>query len=310
MKKEKLLNICKGIQRFTLLLGTLTIVLPIAFWGKIPDTIPMHYGATGAADSYSDKNSLILLFFVVALLMGVMSIVIFYVKTSASSKYATEAEKSQMNTVYPSIIFMNLIIQGMFSYIMFCCVTSRNLGVWFLPVFLIFVFAPIIWCIYKSGRISYDPATTLGRYKLAEKQEKGIVYRSKVDWWLGLLLGGSMVWMICMTIWPIAKGEGIDWIITVSTIFTLLTILPLAAIKYVLYSDHLYVSGGIYGKVRVPYKAICGMKETHNPISSAALSVDRIQIDYVENGISRMVLISPRRKKEFMKKINEKTTFS
>ena len=47
------------------------------------------------------------------------------------------------------------------------------------------------------------------------------------------------------------------------------------------------------------------MKETHNPLSSAALSLDRIQIDYAENGYHQMVLISPVRKKEFMKKVEE-----
>ncbi len=306
MKKEKMLSICKMLHRLTLLIGLLTLVLPVLFWGKIPDTIPMHYGASGVADSYSDKSSLILLFFAVVMLMGVMNIAIYYVKTSATSKYATDVEKSQMGTVYPMIIFMNLTIQVMFSCIMFCCVTSRNLGVLFLPVFLIVIFAPIIWCIYKRERISRDPSTTLGRYKLTEKQENGIVYRSKVDWWLGLLLGVSMGWMLWLTFLPIVRGEGIEWIITISTIFTISLILPLFAIKYVLYSDHLYVSCGIYGKVRVPYETICGIKETRNPISSAALSTDRIQIDYTENGISRMVLVSPRRKKEFIKKIEEK----
>lgn len=306
MKKEKMLSICKMLHRLTLLIGLLTLVLPVLFWGRIPDTIPMHYGASGMADSYSDKSSLILLFFIVAMLMGVMSIVVYYVKTSATSKYATDAEKLQLDTVYPMLIFVNLVIQVMFSYIMFCCVTSRNLGVLFLPVFLVATFLPIVLCIYKSGRVAANPTTVLGKYKLVEKQEKGTIYRSKVDWWLGLLLGGTVGYMLWLTLVPIIKGDGVEWIITITAIFTLLTILPLFAIKYVLYSDHLYVSCGIYGKVRVPYETICGIKETRNPISSAALSTDRIQIDYTENGISRMVLVSPRRKKEFIKKIEEK----
>lgn len=305
MKKEKLLHICKLVQRFTLLIGALTLILPMVFWGKIPDTIPMHYGASGAADSYSDKSSLVLLFFIVAILMGVMNIAIYCVKTSATSKYATDAEKSQMDTVYPMIVIMNLVIQVMFAYIMFCCVTSRNLGVWFLPVFLIATFAPIIVCIYKNGRAAADPATVLGKYKLVEKQEKGIIYRSKIDWWLGLLLGGIAVYLVVLTILPIVKGEGVEWLITITTIFTLLTILPLFAIKYELYSEHLLVSCGIYGKVRVPYKAINQIKETRSLLSSAAMSLDRIQIDYTENGIHRMVLVSPKRKKEFLKQVEE-----
>lgn len=305
VEKEKLLKICKIVHRVTLLIGILTLVLPIVFWSKIPDTIPIHYGASGMADNYSDKSSLILLFFATAMLMGVMNIAIYYVKTSATSKYATEAEKSQMDTVYPMIVFMNLSIQVMFAYMMFCCTTGRNLGILFLPVSLIAVFVPIALCIFKSGRISANPTTTLGKYKMIEKQEEGIVYRSKIDWWLGLLLGGSMGHMVVLTLMPIVKGEGVEWVITISTIFILLLILPLFAIKYVLYSEHLYISCGIYGKIRVPYEAIRNMKETHNPLSSAAMSLDRIQIDYIEKGSHQMVLVSPVRKKEFMRKIEE-----
>ncbi len=305
MEREKVLSICKTLHRLTLLIGVLTIVLPVCFWRRIPDTIPMHYGASGVADSYSDKNSLVLLFFIIAMLMGVMSIAVYYVKTNATSKYATDAEKSQMDTVYPMLICVNLVIQVMFSYIMFCCVTSRNLGILVFPVFLIATFLPIVLCIYKSGRVEASPTTVLGKYKLVEKQEKGTLYRSKVDWWLGLILGGTVGYMLWLTLLPIVKGEGVEWIITITTIFTLLIIVPLFAIKYVLYSDHLYVSCGIYGKVRVPYAAIDHIKETRNPISSAAMSLDRIQIDYTENGIHRMVLVSPKHKKEFLKQIEK-----
>lgn len=305
MEKEKILKICKIVHRFTLLIGALTLILPLVFWSKIPDVIPIHYGVSGAADNYSEKSALILLFFATAMLMGVMNIAIYYVKASATSKYATEAEKSQMDTVYPMIIFMNLAIQVMFAYMMFCCTTGRNLGILFLTIFLLATFLPIAFIIFKPKRSSAEPTTVLGRYKMIEEQEEGIVYRSKVDWWLGLLLGGSVGYMVFLTLMPIVKGEGVEWVITISTIFVLLLILPLFAIKYVLYSEHLYVSCGIYGKMRIPYEAISNVKETHNPLSSAAMSLDRIQIDYTENGYHQMVLVSPVRKKEFLKRLEE-----
>lgn len=305
MEKEKLLKICKILHRVTLIIGLLTFVLPIVFWSKIPDEIPIHYGVSGAADNYSEKSALILLFFATAMLMGVMNIAIYYVKVSATSKYATEAEKSQMDTVYPMIVFMNLGIQVMFAYMMFCCTTGRNLGVLFLPIFLIATFLPIAFIIFRKKKRSDHPTTVLEKCKMIEEQEEGITYRSKVDWWLGLLLGGSVGYMVILILVPIVKGDGIEWVITISTIFVLLLILPLFAVRYVLYSTHLYVSCGIYGKIRIPYDSISNMKATHNPLSSAALSLDRIQIDYTENGYHQMVLISPVRKKEFMKKIEE-----
>lgn len=305
MEKEKLLKICKITQRITLIIGILTIILPLAFWSKIPDVIPIHYGVSGIVDNYAEKSSLILLFFAVVMLMGVMNIAIYYVKVNATSKYATEVEKSQMDTVYPMIIFMNLGIQVMFAYIMFCCTTGRNLGKLSLPVFLIVIFLPIACIIFKKKERIANPSTVLEECKMVEEKEEGIVYRSKVDWWLGLLLGGTVGYMVVLAIIPVVNGEGVQWTITISSLFMLLIILPLFAVKYVLYSDHLFVSCGIYGKIRIPYNAITSMKETHNPLSSAALSLDRIQIDYVENGYHQMVLISPVRKKEFMKKIEE-----
>ena len=158
---------------------------------------------------------------------------------------------------------------------------------------------------YKSAKVQTLNKTQNAYYKEVENYQQGVVYRSKVDWWLGLLLGGSVGFMVYLTLMPIVKGEGVEWVITISTIFVLLLVLPLFAMKYVLYSEHLYVSCGIYGKIRVPYEAISSVKATHNPLSSAALSLDRIQIDYTENGYHQMVLISPVRKKEFMKKIEE-----
>lgn len=300
MEKEKLQKICKIVHRITLLIGLLTIVVPLAFWSKIPNEIPIHYEAFGVVDNYADKSSLILLFFAVAMLMGVMNIAIYYVKSSAASKYANEAEKSQSHTVYPMIVFMNLSIQVMFAYIMACCVMGRNLGVWFAPVFLTITFLPVIFLVIKQGK---------GKRQVEKNLEKstdkgdGIIYRSKVDWWLGLILVGSVGGMIWDALEPIVKGRGVDWTITIGMAITLLIILPLFSIKYVLHEDHLFVSCGFYMKARIPYNTICGMKETRNPLSSMAMSLDRIQIDYVENGVHRMILISPMRKKEFMEKV-------
>ena len=297
MEKDHRIKICKIIHRATLSIGALTIILPLVFWSKIPSQIPIHYGALGVADNYADKSSLILVAFAVAILMGVMNIAIYFVKTSATSKYATEAEKSQMDVVYPIVIWLNLAVQVVFAYIMFCCATGRNLGSWFMLVSLAVTFAPLVFLIAKTPKTKKEKQTFT--------TDEGIVYRSKVDWWLGLILLVSVGAMIWATLEPIVKGRGIDWTITISMVITLVIVLQLFFIKYVLYPDHLFVSCGFYIKARISYGSICGMKETRNPLSSAAMSIDRIQIDYTENGIHRMVLISPVRKKEFMEQVEK-----
>ena len=63
--KEKVQRLCKILQRFTLLLGIITLILPIVFWNRIPEVIPSHYNATGIPDQDSDKGILIFILFII-----------------------------------------------------------------------------------------------------------------------------------------------------------------------------------------------------------------------------------------------------
>ena len=115
-----------------------------------------------------------------------------------------------------------------------------------------------------------------------------------------------VVWYtICMKQNLIIHGEGIKVFPIVTAVLVLVIVLPLFGIKYVFYSSHLLVSCGIYGKERIEYRMIRQIKETRNPLSSAAMSLDRLQIDYLENGVRRTVLISPVYKKEFIEKLEQ-----
>ena len=87
-------------------------------------------------------------------------------------------------------------------------------------------------------------------------------------------------------------------------------ILPLFGIQYVLYSEHLLISMSLYGKLRVKYADIVEVKKSNNPLSSAAMSLRRIQIDYVENDVHRMVLISPVKRNTFIEELEQKRSKS
>ncbi len=306
MAEEHNMHIFKNLHRVSLLIGAFTILLPLIFWNRIPDTLPMHYNAAGEVDNWSDKSSLILLFFVVALLMGVMSIAVYMVKINMESKYSKAAEKSEMRVAYPIVILMNLLVQLMFAYIMFCCVTCRPLGELFLPIFLTGIFAPLAYLIYKCGRIHATSGSQKAVYKAMEEQEQGVVYRTAVDWWLGLLLGGCEALVLWMAAEPVVKTGKINWGTLLIAVGLTIIIMPLFGIKYVMYSEHLLISMNIYGRARVRYVDIVEIKRTHNPLSSAAMSLRRIQIDYMEEGVHRMILISPVRRKIFLKEIEER----
>ena len=304
--KEKSLNLYKKLHWLSILIGVLTVALPILFWSKIPEQLPIHYNALGEIDNWSDKSSLILLFFVVIMLIGIMSICVYCVKSGMDSKHSTISEKSSMEIAYPMLIIMNLIIQVMLAYITFCVATCRQLGIWFLPVFLAGIFVPIIVMVYKSAKLQTPNKVENARYAEIEKARPGVVYRSRVDWWLGGILIGTEVMMLWMSIVPVLQGEKPDWFIIGTTVFTSVFILPLFAIKYVMYDGHLLISMSIYGKVRVRYENIQKMEKTWNPLSSAALSLRRLQIDYMENGVRQMILISPKDRDGFMKEIEKR----
>lgn len=312
MEKQDKLHVFKKLHRISLLIGVLTILLPIIFLSKIPDEIPIHYNAAGLVDNWSDKNSLILLFFVVLMLMGVMSIAVYVVKSNMESKYSKEAEKSTMRVAYPIIVMMNLVVQVMFAYITFCTVTCRPLGSMFLPIFLTAIFVPLGYLVYKCAKIQTTSNAQKAIYKRIEETEaeEAKVYRTAIDWWLGLLLGGCEVYMIILAVEPIIRSGKINWAMLLVAVGMSILILPLFGIKYVLYSEHMLVSMSMYGKARVRYADIVEVKKTNNPLSSAAMSLRRIQIDYVENDVHRMVLISPVNRNNFIEEIEQKRSKS
>lgn len=305
-KEEKILRWGKFLNRITVLIGVMSILLPVLVWKKIPDRIPMHSGADGVTDRMGDKIELILLFFVILFLVGVMSIVVYYIKSNAMSQYARAEERTSLTTIYPMVLWMNFFLMCGFAYIIFCAVTVRNLGKLFLPIFLFSTFAPLVFYLGKDRKARQKLHEEMGDYVHIERTKEGEVYRAHVDWWLGLLLGGAIAsecWILIEN--TIKKGK-LDWIMLGVTIMIAAIVLPLFFIKYILYPEHILVVMPVYGKVRIPYQGIVNMKETHNPISSAAPSLDRIQIDYVIQGRHDMILISPKRKRRFMERVEEK----
>lgn len=304
--KEKL-KVYRTIHYIGVAVGLLSIVLPIMFWSHIPDTIPMHYNAAGVVDSWSDKTSMILLFFVILMLTGMMSIVQYFIRSSGLSEHASPSEKKNLTTIYPMIVVMNLVMELMFAYIVFCIATGRELGAFFLPITLGCTFGPLVYYLVKYYK---DGAPTEAQKEIYHSQEKerrgeGISYRTKVDWWLGLLLIVPIFVMLAVDAEQISKGKWDGTMIFV-TVLVLAIVIPLFFIRYTLYKDYLLVSCAIFGKERIPYKSITKIQKTSNPLSSAALSIKRIQIDYTVNGAHRSVMISPPKRDEFIRELEKR----
>ena len=71
--------------------------------------------------------------------------------------------------------------------------------------------------------------------------------------------------------------------------------------RYTLTKDNLYIKCFIFSRLSIPLEKIISVKSSRNPISSAALSLDRLEIKFNRsNGRPDIVLISPKNKEAFI----------
>lgn len=79
---------------------------------------------------------------------------------------------------------------------------------------------------------------------------------------------------------------------------------------YEFYEDYLKIRNGYFFHEDIPYLDIRSFKETHNPVGSCGLSLDRIDMIYKaqkgRNGNSE-VLISPVKKQEFIQELERRS---
>jgi hypothetical protein len=115
-------------------------------------------------------------------------------------------------------------------------------------------------------------------------------YRSKIDWWLILLILGIFGYPIVEGIQTNQYGLSITMISILIVIFWMFS-----KIKYVIEGTMLKVWW-----VKIDIHSIKRIYKTNNPLSSPALSLDRIAIVYNKYD---EVLISPKLKKEFVEKL-------
>lgn len=123
-------------------------------------------------------------------------------------------------------------------------------------------------------------------------------YPSKIDWWLGLILVVAPITTLGGLTIALSTGHGIA--------VAALGVLVLAAIylglvfpmRYGMDREHLIVRYGLI-RHRIPLRDITEVVPTRNPLSSPALSLDRLRITSGQ-GLFKSVMISPAAKLEFL----------
>lgn len=124
-------------------------------------------------------------------------------------------------------------------------------------------------------------------------------YRTKADWWLALLVAGALAAgpvgvLVTAPTWEAVLREEVRvlaWVLPAAAVVILLT----WPIRYELAEKELVVRSGLFLRWKIPYDKITRVRPTHNPFSSPAWLLDRLQIDWGGDTI----LISPKDQERF-----------
>ena len=117
------------------------------------------------------------------------------------------------------------------------------------------------------------------------------VYRSKIDWWLGL----PLVYPIFRSIQSIFEGE---WYGCLGLLLTILLIVFISkSTRYIISENQLIVKCMFIVNERIDISKIRKIEKTNSILSSPALSLDRIAIKF--NKFDE-VYISPKEKQAFV----------
>lgn len=116
------------------------------------------------------------------------------------------------------------------------------------------------------------------------------IYKSKIDWWLILLIVGVLGY-------PIVDGI-LSKEYTLSIVFSILLVLfyfLAKSIQYKIDGENL-----IIWRTKIPIQSIHKVYRTRIPLSSPALSLDRIGVVYNKYD---EIFISPKEREEFIKEL-------
>ncbi len=127
-------------------------------------------------------------------------------------------------------------------------------------------------------------------------------YKSKIDWWVGAILGGPVLLLVGILIHSGINFSGKDILVLVlvslPTIFSFWLVGSVFFGTYYLISDGvLTVRCGVLMNTKIKISEITSILPTKTKLSSPALSTDRLEIRYGKYG---KVVISPENKESFI----------
>ncbi|WP_312050499.1 PH domain-containing protein [Acinetobacter courvalinii] len=132
------------------------------------------------------------------------------------------------------------------------------------------------------------------------------VFRSKIDWWFwGIVIATSG--LLLQLLWTMyIKGTIQEYPEHAVIYFFTIVLLwwPILNTRYIVTEQHLVIRSMLF-KWQINRSNITKVSESHNLISSPALSLDRLRIDYQKNGVASHILISPKDKDVFCQALGQ-----
>lgn len=122
------------------------------------------------------------------------------------------------------------------------------------------------------------------------------VYPSKVDAWLVVVLAAAVAFPLVLgaQLFFVSKAAALACLGSSAFVVLLLGV-AVVPCRYTFEGDHLLVQAGLL-RWKVPYKDITAVEPTTNPLSSPALSLERVRIDYA----GRSIMVSPAPRSDFI----------
>lgn len=138
-------------------------IILLALWGwtfnhysALPDTIPTHFNASGEADSFGSKASIIGLPVIASVLFIGLTVLNRYPHSFNYPTAITQDNALRQYTLATRMLrYLKLVLVLIFGGIEFMTIQNATgkaagLGVWFLPLTLIMVFLPLIYFVIHS----------------------------------------------------------------------------------------------------------------------------------------------------------------
>ena len=128
-------------QKILLYLSVLSLIVPLIYiaatWTSIPDQIPTHFNASGEADAWNSKTSVIVLIVVQVFIFILMLFSLLFPQIwNFPVKLTQNNAEAAYRYTRSMLCWMILGINAMFSYINIQSCRGASLGVFFLPITL------------------------------------------------------------------------------------------------------------------------------------------------------------------------------